>query len=90
MSPLLISVLYDPFSFGQPDAWDLFTRQHGPHHQGTGYLLTWFVNRLIDWDQRAQCSIICTVAFASAAAALWLCSTHPIVYNRTVRVPGVS
>lgn len=53
--------------------WGLFNLQHGPHRQGLGFLLTWFVNWLTDWNQRSQCFAICLVAFASAAAALWLC-----------------
>lgn len=52
--------------------WQIFAWQHGPHRQGIGFFLTWLVNELTDWNQRAQCFTIGLVMLASALAALWL------------------
>ena len=52
--------------------WQIFAWQHGPHRQGIGFFLTWLVNELTDWNQRAQCFTIGLVMLSAALAALWL------------------
>ena len=52
--------------------WQIFAWQHGPHRQGIGFFLTWMVNELTDWNQRAQCFTIGLVMLSAALAALWL------------------
>lgn len=52
--------------------WQIFAWQHGPHRQGIGFFLTWLVNELTGWNQRAQCFTIGLVMVAAALATLWL------------------
>ena len=52
--------------------WQIFAWTHGMHRQGIGFFLTWLVNELTDWNQRAQCFTIGLVMLSAAAGALWL------------------
>ena len=52
--------------------WVIFAWQHGPHRQGIGFFLTWLVNELTDWNQRAQGFTIGLVMLSAALATLWL------------------
>lgn len=52
--------------------WRVFAWQHGPHRQGIGAFLSWLVNDLTDWNQRAQCFTIGLVMLSAAVATLWL------------------
>jgi hypothetical protein len=58
--------LYDPF-FRHADFVDIFTKQHGPHRQGIGFILTYFIDTLSHWNTRIICFtiwlIFLTIAF---------------------------
>lgn len=42
---------YLPF-FKDQDFWSIFTRQHGPHRQGAGFLITHILANLSNWNSR--------------------------------------
>ena len=57
---------YTPF-FNDQDSWAIFTRQHGPHRQGAGFLVAHVVAELGRWNSRWDAF---TVSFTLMAAAL--------------------
>ncbi|MGA2446257.1 MAG: hypothetical protein ABSG50_12600 [Opitutaceae bacterium] len=54
--------------------WDCFFWQHGPHRQGLGGLIDWFLYRVTDWDVRADAWAAVVVLTLTAIAAVALAS----------------
>lgn len=58
--------------FNDEGAWALFTRQHGPHRQGLGALITAQLARLGDWNTRWDAFAVSFTLIASALLAIRL------------------
>lgn len=41
-------------AFNEEGAWACFSWQHGPHRQGLGGLIDWYLYRATNWDVRAE------------------------------------
>ena len=70
-------MFWDQWDFYQPlfdggGLWDLFSRQHGPHRQGLGMLLTALLAWLSDWNSRWDAFGVSFVLIAAALAGLAL------------------
>jgi len=63
--------LYEVF-LDDPNAWDLFRFQHGPHRQGLPFLGTWLLAQATDWNARADAFHVFAWVVAAAALALAL------------------
>ena len=66
---------YIPF-FNDGSAWEIFTRQHGPHRQGLGFLITHLLARMSDWDSRWDAFAVSFAMMAAAALSVWLAVKH--------------
>ena len=53
--------------------WSCFFWQHGPHRQGLGGLIDWYLYRATDWDVRAEAwaavAVLCLATIAAIALA---------------------
>ncbi len=58
--------------FQEQGLYALFTFKHGPHRQGLGYLLTYWIFGLTDWNSRAEAFLNCFLLIGAAALVLWL------------------
>lgn len=58
--------------FGNPTAWEMFTRQHGPHRQGLGLFVSQAVGLASHWNTRAECAVIGLILVLVTIAALYL------------------
>ncbi len=70
-------MFWDQWDFYQPlfdggGLWDMFSRQHGPHRQGLGMLLTALLAWLSDWNSRWDAFGVSFVLIAAALAGLAL------------------
>jgi hypothetical protein len=54
--------------------WACFFWQHGPHRQGLGGMIDWFLYRVTDWDVRADAWAAVVVLALTAIAAVALAS----------------
>ncbi len=62
---------YEVFK-GDPNAWEVFRHQLGPHRQGLPFLGTWLLATLSDWNIRADAFYVGLYTLLATAAALWL------------------
>lgn len=58
--------------FNDAGPWACFNLQHGPHRQGLGGLINWFVYPVTGWDVRAEAWIGTAVLALAALAAVRL------------------
>lgn len=58
--------------FENPTAWEMFTRQHGPHRQGLGLFVSKAVGIATDWNTRAECFTIGFILILVTLLALLL------------------
>ena len=70
-------MFWDQWDFYQPlfqrgDLWDLFFRQHGPHRQGLGFLLTAVLAEISGWNSRWDAFGVSMVLIVAALLALLL------------------
>lgn len=70
-------MFWDQWDFYQPlflggDLWDLFFRQHGPHRQGVGFLLTAPLAEMSGWNSRWDAFGVSAVLIVAALLALFL------------------
>ena len=75
-----VNVLYwDQWDFYRPlfenqGWWETFTRQHGPHREGLGLVLTRLIADASGWNSRWEAFAVCLIMIGAAAAALVLAS----------------
>src|SRR5690348_5420854 len=60
---------YSPL-FGEHHWWTLFTWQHGPHRQGISFVLLEQLNKLTNWDSRAESFYIAGILIVSCIVAI--------------------
>jgi hypothetical protein len=58
--------------FSDAGPWACFDLQHGPHRQGLGGLINWFVYRATAWDVRAEAWAATVILALAALAAIRL------------------
>lgn len=62
---------YTPL-FEDQSLWQIFTRQHGPHRQGIGLILTKYISDWSHWNGRVESFAIGTLILIGTLLALWL------------------
>lgn len=68
-------LFWDQWDFYQPlfangNAWEIFARQHGPHRQGLGLLITAALAHTSDWNTRWDSfAVLCCIVLSAILAA---------------------
>ncbi|KAB8143369.1 hypothetical protein F8S13_10145 [Chloroflexia bacterium SDU3-3] len=62
---------YDPI-FNQESLLTLFDRQHGPHKQGLGFIITKYLNDITHWNSRSDSFFIASVVLVAAICFIFL------------------
>ncbi len=62
----------DATLFQQHSLWQMFRWQHGPHRQGLGALVAWWIEPLFHWNSRAESFVIAFILLLATGCALWL------------------
>jgi hypothetical protein len=58
--------------FADDGPWRCFRWQHGPHRQGLGGVINWYLYRATDWDVRAEAWVAVVTLFLASVAAIAL------------------
>jgi hypothetical protein len=61
------ATLFQPHSL-----WQMFDWQHGPHRQGLGAILSYFIEPHFRWNSRSESFLIWTIVSFAALCGLWL------------------
>src|SRR5439155_27265433 len=62
----------DATLFEKHSLWEMFRWQHGPHRQGMGALISYFVEPHFRWNSRTESFCIGGLIVIAAACAMWL------------------
>jgi hypothetical protein len=58
--------------FQKHSLWEMYRWQHGPHRQGLGALISYFIEPHFQWNSRTESFLIGGLIVIAGACALWL------------------
>jgi hypothetical protein len=58
--------------FEKHSLWEMFRWQHGPHRQGLGAIISYFVEPFFRWNSRTESFLVGIIIVLAAICALWL------------------